>query len=249
MTNEEKILARLDELTEELRETKRAIRPYVELKEELEPLLHEMLQSAIAGLGGFDKRFDGEALARMLGQVLVSADNIGEGLRMLNRLIEFKKDFEPYSKEIFHETVLFLQETSKGFEPRQLSRLLQEFVNNIGNLADALKMLGSLMELKRDGAMLAKPAFDEAVERLESLKRKGVFSAFERVLEITERLGTRLQSVDLSQTQPIRGVFGTMAALRRPEVQDGLGVLIELATVLTALKEPSGQPAIERAAG
>lgn len=249
MTNEEKILARLDELTEELRETKRAIRPYVELKQEMEPLFHEMLQSAIAGLGGLDKRFDGESLGRMLGQVLVSADNIGEGLRLLNRFIEFKHDFEPYSKEIFHELVIFLQETSKGFEPRELSRLLKEFINNIGNLADALKMLGSLMELKRDGAVLVKPAFDEAVERLETLKRKGVFAAFEQVLEVTERLGTRLQSVDLTQAQPIRGIFGTMAALRRPEVQEGLGVLVELATVMTALKEPPGKPAAERVAG
>lgn len=249
MTNEEKILARLDELTEELRETKRSIRPSIELKQELEPLLHEMLQSAIVGLGGLDKRFDGEALGRMLSQVLVSAENIGEGLKILNRFIAFKQDFEPYSKEIFHETVMFLQETCKGFEPRELRRLLQEFVNNIGNLADALKMLGSLMELKRDAAILAKPAFDEAVERLEAMKRKGVFSAFEQVLEVTERLGTRLQSVDLSQAQPIRGVFGTMAALRRPEVQEGLGVLVELATVMTALKQPPGKPSMESLSG
>lgn len=38
MTNEEKILARLDELTMEVREAKEAIRPYVELKQEMEPL-------------------------------------------------------------------------------------------------------------------------------------------------------------------------------------------------------------------
>ncbi len=113
-------------------------------------------ERAIAGLGGLDKRFDGEALGRMFAQVLVSADNIGEGLRLLNRFIQFKQDFEP----------------------RELSRLLKEFINNIGNLADALKMLGSLMELKRDGAVLVKPAFDEAVERLETLKRKRVFAAF-----------------------------------------------------------------------
>jgi len=180
MTNEEKILARLDELTEELRETKRAIRPYVELK----------------------------------------------------------NDFEPYLKDIFHETVMFLQETSNGFEPQALSRLLKEFINNIGNLADALHTLGAVMEFKRDAATLAKPAFDEAIERLEALKSKGVFSAFEQVLDITERMGSRLQTVDLTRAQPVRGVFGMMAALKRPEVQEGLGVLVELATVMAVLKKP-----------
>jgi uncharacterized protein YjgD (DUF1641 family) len=238
MTNEEKILAHLEELTEELRETKRAIRPYVELKQEMEPLIHDMVLSAISRLGGLDKRFNVEALGEMLGQFLVSPNSITEGLRMLNRFMEFKKDFEPFTKDIFHETVVFLQETTKGFDPETLGQLLKEFINNIGNLAEALRMLGSLMDFKRDASTLSKLAFDDIVGRLESLKQKGVFSAFEQVLDVTERMGTRLQSVDLSRAQPVRGVFGMMAALRRPEVQEGLGVLVELATVMTALKEP-----------
>jgi hypothetical protein len=241
MTNEEKILAHLEELREELRETKRAIRPYVELKQELEPLIHDMVLSAISGLGGLDKRFNVEALGEMLGQLMVSANSIAEGLRMLNRFMEFKKDFEPFSKDIFHETVVFLQETTKGFEPESLSQLLKEFINNIGNMAEGLRMLGSFMDFKHDASILSKLAFDEMVGRLESLKQKGVFSAFEQVLDVTERMGTRLQSVDLAQTKPIRGVFGMLAALKRPEVQEGLGVLVELATVMTALKEPRGE--------
>jgi uncharacterized protein YjgD (DUF1641 family) len=179
----------------------------------------------------------------MLGQLLVSADSITEGLRMLNRFMEFKKDFEPFAKDIFHETVVFLQETTKGFDPDTLGQLLKEFINNIGNLAEALRMLGSLMGFKRDASTLSKLAFDDMVGRLESLKQKGVLSAFEQVLDVTERIGTRLQSVDLSQAQPVRGVFGMMAALKRPEVQEGLGVLVELATVMTALKEPRGKNA------
>ena len=240
MTNEEKILAQLEALTEELRETKRAIRPYLELKQELEPLIHDMVLTAINRLGGLDKRFNVEALGELLGQLLVSADSIAEGLRMLNRFMEFRKDFEPFSKDIFHETVVFLQATAKGFEPEALGQLLREFINNIGNLAEGLRMLGSFMDFKNDASTLSKLAFDEMVGRLESLKQKGVFSAFEQVLDVTERMGTRLQSVDLSRAQPIRGVFGMMAALKRPEVQEGLGVLVELATVMTALKEPQG---------
>lgn len=241
MTNEEKILAHLETLTEELRETKRAIRPYVELKQEMEPLIHDMVLSTISRLGGLDKRFNVESLGEMLGQLLISADSIAEGLRMLNRFMEFRKDFEPFTKDIFHETVMFLQETSKGFDPEALGRLLKEFINNIGNMAEGLQILGSLMDLKRDASALAKPAFDEMVDRLESMKQKGVFSAFDQVLVVTERMGTRLQSVDLSQAQPVRGIFGMMAALKRPEVQEGLGVLVELATVISVLKEPRGK--------
>jgi uncharacterized protein YjgD (DUF1641 family) len=240
MTNEEKILARLDELTEEVRAAKAAIRPYVELKQEMEPLVNDMVICAIDKLSGLDRRFEAEDVVEMIGQLLISSKSLTDALQSLNRFMEFKKDFEPYSKEMFRELVEQLQTTLHGFEPEKLQELLKQFIVNMGNLADGLKMLGSVMEMKTDAAMLSKLAFNDAIERLECLKQRGVFDAFEQVLAVTERVGGRMQEIDFDNTRPVRGVFGMMAALRRPEVQEGLGVLIELATVMTALKEQPG---------
>jgi len=105
MTNEEKILARLDELTMEVREAKQAIRPYVELKKDLEPLFNDMFISTISKLSGLDRRFDLEDVGEMVGQTLISSKNISEALNSLNKFMEFKEDFEPYSKDIFKELV------------------------------------------------------------------------------------------------------------------------------------------------
>ncbi len=237
MTNEEKILARLDELTEEVRQAKEAIRPYVELKQEMEPLVNDMVISAIDKLSGLDRRFEAEDVVDMIGQLMISSKSISEALKSLNRFMEFKQDFEPYSKQMFGELVEQLQTTLHGFEPEQLHELLKQFVVNLGNMADGLKMLGSIMEMRKDAGMLSKLAFNEAVERLECLKQRGVFEAFEQVLAVTERVGARMQEVDFAEARPVRGVFGMMSALRRPEVQEGLGVLIELSTVMTALKK------------
>ena len=237
MTNEEKILARLDELTLEVREAKEAIRPYVELKQEMEPLINDMVISAISKLSGLDRRFDLEDVGEMVGQMLISSKNISEALNSLNKFMEFKKDFEPYSKDMFKELVEQLQTTLQGFEPGNLQELLRQFVVNMGNMADGLKMLGSLMEMKKDADGLSKLAFNDAVERLECLKQRGVFEAFEQVLDVTERVGARMQQVDFQNIEPVRGIFGMMAAMKRPEVQEGLGVLIELSTVMTALKQ------------
>ncbi len=238
MTNEEKILARLDELTMEVREAKRAIRPYVELKKDLEPLINDMVISAIGKLSGLDRRFDLEDVGEMVGQTLISSKNISEALNSLNKIMEFKKDFEPYSKDIFKELVEQLQTTLQGFEPENLQELLKQFIVNMGNMADGLKMLGSLMEMKKDASAggISKLAFNDAVERLECLKQRGVFDAFEQVLGMTERVGAKMQAVDFQAVEPIRGIFGMMAAMKRPEVQEGLGVLIELSTVMSALK-------------
>ncbi len=236
MTNEEKILARLDELTMEVREAKEAIRPYVELKKEMEPLINDMVISSISKLSGLDRRFDLEDVGEMLGQTLISSQNISEALNSLNKFMEFKKDFEPYSKDMFKELVAQLQNTLQGFEPENLQELLKQFVANMGYMADGLKMLGSLMDLKKDADGLSKLAFNDVVERLECLKQRGVFEAFEQLLGITERVGAKLQQVDFQKVEPVRGVFGMMAAMKRPEVQEGMGVMIELATVMTALK-------------
>ena len=237
MTNEEKILARLDELTEEVRQAKEAIRPYVELKQEMEPLINDMVISAIDKLSGLDRRFEAEDVVDMIGQLMISSKSISEALKSLDRFMEFKQDFEPYSKQMFAELVEQLQTTLHGFDPEQLQELFKQFVVNLGNMADGLKMLGSIMEMRKDAAMLSRLAFNEAVERLECLKQRGVFDAFEQVLAVTERVGAGMQELDLAEARPVRGVFGMMSALRRPEVQEGLGVLIELSTVMTALKK------------
>ena len=240
MTNEEKILARLDELTQEVREAKAAIRPYVELKQEMEPLINDMVISAIGKMSGMDRRFDMEDVGEMVGQTLISSKNLAEALKSLNQIMEFKKDFEPYSKEMFKELVEQLQSTLQGFEPDKLQELLKQFISNMGNMADGLKMLGSIMEMKKDADGLSKLAFNDAVERLECLKQRGVFEAFEQVLGVTERVGAKMQEVDFQNVAPVRGIFGMMAAMKRPEVQEGLGILIELSTVMTALKtEPA----------
>lgn len=240
MTNEEKILARLDELTEEVRQAKQAIRPYVELKHDLEPLINDMVISSIGKLSGLDRRFNLEDVGNMIGQLLISSNNLTEALRSLNNFMEFKKDFEPYSKDLFKELVERLHTTLQGFDPESLQDLLKQFIVNMGNMAEGLKMLGQMMELKKDAGNLSHLAFNDAVERLECLKQRGVFSSFEQVLGMTEKIGARMQEVDFEKVEPVRGIFGMMAALKRPEVQEGLGVLLELSAVMSALKE---QPA------
>ncbi|CAK8714471.1 MAG: DUF1641 domain-containing protein [Candidatus Electrothrix sp. AX5] len=243
MTNEEKILARLDELTEEVREAKRAVRPYVELKQELEPLIHSMVHETTARLSGLDKNVDLEEVGDMVGQSLASSGNITEALKTLNSIIEFKRDFEPYGKDMFHELALRLQTAFQGFEEENLQELLRQFIVNMGNISEMMKMLSSMMDMKRDVELLSGPIVDDVVERLEGFKQRGLFDDFQRMLDIGEQVSVKMKSVDLAKAKPITGIFGMMSALKRPEVQEGLGVLIELSTVASALKHmPKEEP-------
>jgi uncharacterized protein YjgD (DUF1641 family) len=246
MTNEEKILARLDELTEEVREAKRAVRPYVELKQELEPLIHSMLHEATARLSGLDKNVELEDVGDMVGQSLASSGNITEALKTLNSIIEFKRDFEPHGKDMLHELALRLQTAFQGFEGENLQELTKQFIVNMGNMAEMMKLLSSLMDMKRDAELLSGPIINDVVERLEGFKQRGLFDDFQRMLDIGEQVSLKMKQVDLAKAKPITGIFGMLSALKRPEVQEGLGVLIELSTVASALKyNPKESPCKE----
>jgi len=238
MTNEEKILARLDELTEEVREAKRAVRPYVELKQELEPLLHSMVHEATARLSGLDKNVDLEDVGDMVGQSLASSGNITEALKTLNSIMEFKRDFEPHGKDMFHELALRLHSAFQGFEGENLQELLRQFIVNMGNLAEMMKTLGSVMDMKRDIGELSGPIVDDMIERLESLKQRGLFDDLEQLMEIGERVCTRVKAINFEEVKPVTGIFGLLSALKRPEVQEGMGILMELAAVMSVLKQP-----------
>lgn len=241
MTNEEKILARLDELTEEVREAKRAVRPYVELKQELEPLVHSMVHEATARLSGLDKNVKLEDVGDMVGQSLASSANIADALRSLNSVMDFKRDFEPYCKDMFHELVLQLQTSLQGFEGENLQELIKQFIVNMGNMAEMMKMLSSFMDMKRDIDQLSGPVVDDIIERLDSLKKRGLFDDFAQMMEIGERVSARVKAINLDEVKPVTGIFGMLSAMKRPEVQEGMGILLELAAVMSALKQPAEQ--------
>mgnify|MGYP001357461342 FL=1 len=46
-----------------------------------------------------------------------------------------------------------------------------------------------------------------------------------------------MQQVDFEKIEPMRGLWGMMSAMKRPEVQERLGILVELFTVMTALRQ------------
>ncbi|MCI5122814.1 MAG: DUF1641 domain-containing protein [Candidatus Electrothrix sp. AUS4] len=109
----------------------------------------------------------------------------------------------------------------------------------MANMAEMMKLLGSVMEMKRDVAELSGPVIDDIIERLENLKQRGLFEDLERLMEMGERVSARVKAINLEEIKPVTGIFGMMSAMKRPEVQEGLGIMLELAAVMSVLKQPS----------
>ena len=238
MTNEEKILERLDYLTREMEEAKIAARPMIDLKKDLEPIIGDVVNETIAKLGGMDRSFSIEDLGDMVGQLLVSSKHLTEGLKSLNRLVELKDDIAPLTKDMFGEAVSKLDAATKGFNSEDLAEVIKMTTLNLGNMAEGLKMMNSAMEFKSDVGDLSKLAFDDVVSRLEDLKKRGFFNGMQQMFDIGERVSNKVASIDFDAIPPIKGPFAMLGAMKRPEIQAGLGVMLEMATILSVVKKP-----------
>ena len=237
MNNEELILARLDELTEAVRDAKAAVRPMSDLRTDLEPIVQAIFNETIDKLGSMTAHTDPADVGDLVGQTLSSAGNLAEGLRTLNGLIDLKKDLEPITKSMFQEAVSALDMVGHGFSTNDLTFLLHQTVLNLGNLAEGLKSLNSLMEFKDTMGSLAEPAFTDLIDKLEELKQKGVMDGVVKLAQMGEKMAVSAADLDLSKAKPVTGIFGMLGAMKDPKVQKGMGVALQLAGLLGGLAE------------
>ena len=238
MSNEEKILARLDELAADVADFKRAARPYTDLKEDLTPIITQIVTETISKLGGVEHRVDISEVADLIGTTLASSANLKAGVSTLNGLMDLKKDIEPMAKGMMNDCITSLDSVSHGFSTEALGELMKQTVLNLGNLAEGLKTISALMDLKDTAGDFSQQIFNDMIEQLDDLKKRGVLDGLAEMKGMGERLAIKMGELDLSKAKPVTGVFGMMGALKRPEVQEGMGVMLEMASVLSALKKP-----------
>ncbi len=237
MTNEEKILAKLDQLAQEIQEVKQAARPYVDLKETLEPIINAAVSATIAKLDELGGNVSAESLGDLVTTTLVSSGNLAEALKALNAAMDLKHTLEPVGKQAYDMAVASLDQVSHRFDLSDVGKLLRQSLLNMGNLAEGLKMLSAVMDLKETMGPIPKIVYDEAVAKLEDFRQQGGFEGLEKLAHLGQALAIGMAKVDLEHAKPISGVFGMMSALKRPEVQYGLGVSMELAAALGSLKK------------
>lgn len=220
-TMEEKILKKLDELTAEVQELRRA---------------NERQAKQLEALQGLRAGREGDAQLALLEQIARSAPSLTKWIRTLDQLMELKEDLGPLSKPMFEELVVSLDEATHTFDLRDFKELLRQVVLNLANLAELVKMAGGLVDLTNEMTPLAKDAFSNAIISLEGLKQKGFFDSMGAVLRVLEAVGQRTHELDPAKVQPINGLFGLYGAMKKPEVRYGLGVLVELLSVLSVVK-------------
>ena len=212
MNNEELILKKLDQLAAEVAELKAAsAQPGITLPD----------------IGAQD------ALRE---QVAISSANLTKWVKSLDQMMELKEDLVPLGRPMLEEVITHLDQATQGFDAKAFRELVKQFSLNLGNLAEAIRMVGSLVELKNDSNQILKDSFNDAILRLEELKQKGFFDSMNQMIRIAELVGQRMLELDTAKVKPVKGLLGLHSAMRKKEFQEGLGVMMELVSVFSVLK-------------
>jgi len=178
-----------------------------------------------------------EAQAELAEQLAHSSESLTKLLRSLDQMMELKEDLVPLGKPMVEELIHSLDQITRGFDKDDLKELVKQLALNMGNLAELVRVAGQLVELKEDSRFIVKDAFEDAIIRLEELKQKGFFDAMGQLLQMGELVGQRLLALDTANIKPVKGITGLYGAMKRPEVQQGLGIALELLAALSVLRQ------------
>ncbi len=215
MTTEQMILDRLDRLESQIAPLTASAKALGELREELAPRVNEAVQALIVELADVEADFQLEDLLFLIKKMMRNVRNLDFALDQMKNLIDFALTAEPLLKSSVPQVITFLDD----LEQRGVLRLL-------GTGMEVLKKVGASYSAE-DLQQVA-----EGVVRLAGILKK---LAAPGALDLLDRAADLPARVDVSAAQAV-GPWGMLRGMGDPQVQQGLGVLLEFTKGLVALR-------------
>lgn len=219
MTNEELILKRLDAIEAKMDPMLRERQKWDEFKEDLIPLQHQAVQLIIEHLQEVEPGFQLEDLLLLVKQAMRNTPHFLFALKAFTNIIEFINDMEPLLKSSVPKMIEHLDE----LEQKGVFRIIKAMMDVRAKVAAQYDHTD--IEQIGDGlvAML-------------SLAKK---MSDPQTLAFLEQAAALPGQVDLKKAEKI-GPLRLLGKGFDPEVQEGLGVLLELTKALATMKNNEG---------
>jgi uncharacterized protein YjgD (DUF1641 family) len=215
MTTEQMILDRLDRLESQIAPLTASAKALGELREELAPHVNEAVQALIVELADVEADFQLEDLLFLIKKMMRNIRNLNFVLDQMKNLIDFALTAEPLLKSTVPQVISYLDD----LEQRGVLRLLatsMEVLKKVGASYSAEDLQQISNGLVRMAGILKKLTAPEALDFLD------------RSADLPSRVNVA--------GAPAIGPWGMLRGMRDPQVQQGLGVLLELTRGLAALK-------------
>ncbi|RLB91682.1 MAG: hypothetical protein DRH26_07625 [Deltaproteobacteria bacterium] len=215
MTNEEKILERLERIEEKISPIAESAASIKELKEELAPRVNEGVQALIMELADVEADFQVEKLIDLIKKTMRNIDNFSFALDLLHNFIDLAINAEPLLKSTVPQFISFLDE----LEQKNVFKILS---TGLGVLKDITEKY-TPEEIEQICQGLGK-----LTDSLGNLTDPKATELFEKASKIPGSLNLE----DSKSTGPM----AMLMAMNDQEIKQGLGVLLELTKGLSTLK-------------
>ncbi len=132
---------------------------------------------------------------------------------------ELKDDLGLISKDIFNAAVVELEDVAPYFDTADIVHLMKRLLRNVRNLNKMMGYMESAQDLFADLQPLGKQVFDEIMETMNELDKKGYFEFFTEGAKILDTIVTSFSVEDVRHLREnITTIILTIKNLTQPEM-------------------------------
>ena len=132
---------------------------------------------------------------------------------------ELKQDLTIIGKDMFNAAVEELEDVAPYFDTEDLVHLLKKLLRNTRNLTGLLNQLEGAEDLFRDLQPLGKQIFDEVLETLDELDKKGYFEFLRESFQIIDTVVTSFSIDDVRLLREnVTSILMTVKGMTQPEM-------------------------------
>jgi len=216
MTNEELILQKIENLETQLEPLLKTARDMNELKEDVMPLTNTAVRVLIEELQEIESGFQLEDLIYLAKEAARNISNFTFAIKQMSNIIDFVNDLEPLMKSAVPQIIEYLDQ----LERRGVFRILAAMVDVRAKVA----------------ATYNAEDIDQIGDSMVALLGLAKKVSDPKALEFLEKTAALPSQVDLENCKPV-GAWGLMSAGFNSEIQQGLGLALELTKALGRIKD------------
>jgi uncharacterized protein YjgD (DUF1641 family) len=162
-------------------------------------------------------------IAQQLHAIQNSLDVIQAELAIAKRqreeLQELKEDLSAVAKDVFQSAVVEMEDVAPFVQTGDLLLLIKRLMRNTNNISAAISQMESLLDFVEDWRPIGKELFNDGLEKLDEMDRKGYFVFFKEMTAIMDTVVTHFSSDDLRLlSQNIVTILETVKNLTQPEM-------------------------------
>jgi len=163
------------------------------------------------------------SIEQQLSEINQKLDILGEQMHQYQvrqrEIQELKNDLTVIGKDIFNAAVEELNDVAPYFDTNDLIFLLKKLLRNIRNINKVLTQLESAEDLFNDLKPLSKKIFNDSLETLDELDRKGYFEFLKELFKIIDTIITSFTIDDVRLLREnITSILLTVKSMTQPEM-------------------------------